>query len=151
MNQSIQVAISQVVPTVVGTGLTKIHLATYQAPDGTFDAAGAPSENYADIPGLVNMPIANSPPSDARVQATEVRALAEITSSELQHIWHPGYYPVLSEGWRGDSTPAGPWRVLLGDNDGAGNLINGYAYLIMGVEYDSQNQSTRVQVKLATL
>ena len=55
------------------------------------------------------------------------------------------YYPPIDLGWRDG------WRLMLGDNDGAGNLINGYAYDIMGVESDSQEQMTRIEVKLASL
>ena len=120
-------------------------LCTCQAPSGVFDDSGAPDGNYVDVSGLVNIPCTAPPPSDARIQATEVRALAEITAAELHHVLLDNYYPAIDLGWRGG------WRLMLGDNDGEGNLINGFAYDIMGVESDSQEQLTRIEVKLATL
>ena len=102
-------------------------LCTCQAPSGVFDDSGAPDGNYVDVSGLVNIPCTAPPPSDARIQATEVRALAEITAAELHHVLLDNYYPAIDLGWRGG------WRLMLGDNDGAGNLINGFAYDIMGV------------------
>lgn len=120
-------------------------LCTCQAPSEVLDDSGAPDGNYVDVAGLMNIPCTAPPPSDARIQATEVRALAEITAAELHHVLLNGYYPAIDLGWRNG------WRLMLGDDDGAGNLINGYAYDIMGVESDSQEQLTRIEVKLATL
>ena len=151
MNQSLAPAIWNVGPQVQRTGLLDYTLATFQAPDGTHDSFGAPGQGYVDVAGLVNIPCTAPPPSDARVQATEVRALAEIAGSEMHHVSIVGYYPTLDLGWRGEGTPPGPWRVLLGDNDGSGHLVNGFAYDIQGVEFDSMSQTTRVQVKLTTI
>ena len=144
MNQSIQLALSYPMDVVRASGLLS-SLCTCQAPSGVFDDSGAPDGNYVDVSGLVNIPCTAPPPSDARIQATEVRALAEITAAELHHVLLDNYYPAIALGWRGG------WRLMLGDNDGAGNLINGFAYDIMGVESDSQEQLTRIEVKLATL
>ena len=144
MNQSVQLALSYPMDVVRASGLLS-SLCTCQAPSGVFDDSGAPDGNYVDVSGLVNIPCTAPPPSDARIQAPEVRALAEITASELHHVLLNGYYPPIDLGWRDG------WRLMLGDNDGAGNLINGYAYDIMGVESDSQEQMTRIEVKLASL
>lgn len=145
MNQNlIARAISQVMPSAIATGLF-VSLATFQAPSGTFDAGGAPDGLYGDVPGLVNIPCTAPPPSEARVQATEVRALAEITAGELHHVLLNGYYPAVDLGWRDG------WRVMLGDNDGTGHMVRGFAYDLMGVESDSQSQMSRVQVKLSTI
>jgi len=144
VNQSIQLALSYPMDVVRASGLLS-SLCTCQAPSGVFDDSGAPDGNYVDVSGLVNIPCTAPPPSDARIQATEVRALAEITAAELHHVLLDNYYPAIDLGWRGG------WRLMLGDNDGAGNLINGFAYDIMGVESDSQEQLTRIEVKLETL
>lgn len=125
-------------------------LCTFESPDG-FDAAGAPIPNvYTPISGLENLTCMSSVPSQARIQATEVRAMNEITASELHHVLLPAYYPSLDNGWRGDGSPAGQWVINLGDNVG-GVLTNGVIYQIMGVEFDSQNQMTRVSMRLGTL
>jgi hypothetical protein len=150
VNQSIALALSYPMDVIRASGLLS-SLCTFQAPSGVFDDAGAADGNYSDVIGLQNIPCMAPPPSDARIQATEVRALSEITSSEMHHVLLNGYYPTVDLGWRGDGTPQGAWRMMLGDNDGAGNLINGFAYMVMGVESDSQEQQTRIEVKLATL
>ena len=142
-------AIQNVVPSAVRAG-TYNNLCTFAAPDQAFTPAGAPSGEYVPIVGLENLECMSSVPSMARIQATEVRALAEITASELHHVAIPGYYPQIDDGWRGDGVPPGQWVVIVGDNVG-GVLTDGYQYQIMGVEFDSQNQMTRVQIKLGTV
>jgi len=140
MNQDFnQRAIAQVMPTAVATGLF-VSLFTAQAPDGLLGPTGAPSGNYANVAGLVGIPCTAPPTSDERIQADEVRKLEEIIASELHHVLLDGYYPALDAGWRGQGTPPGAWQAV----------VDGVAYIIMGVESDSQNQMTRVQVRLAT-
>ncbi len=153
MNQSNNPAIWNVLPSVRRAGVLNWLLATFQAPDGTFDEWGTPGSGYVDVAGLTLIPCMAPPPSEVRVQATEVRALAEITATELHHVILDGYYPAADQGWRGDGTPAGAWRLLIGDNDGTGQMVPGtsFAYDIMGVEASSFNQETRVQVKLTTI
>lgn len=151
MNQDlIARAISQVMPSAIATGLF-VSLATFQAPSGTFDAGGAPDGLYGDVPGLVNIPCTAPPPSEARIQATENRALAEITAAEWHHVLLNAWYPQLDAGWRGTGLPIGAWRIVIGDNDGTGHMVRGFAYDIAGVESDSQSQMTRVTAKLATI
>ncbi len=151
MNQDfIRLAILEVMPAALATGLF-VSLATFQAPSGVFDDAGAANGNYADVAGLTNIPCTAPPPSDARIQATENRALAEISASEWHHVLLNAFYPSLDQGWRGDGTPTGAWRVIIGGNDGNGNLIDGFAYDIAGIESDSQSQMTRMTAKLTTI
>jgi len=152
VNQAIVIplAIDNVVPAAVNLG-TCISLITFRYPSSGFDAAGAQIDGWTDVPGLVDIACMSAVPSQARIQATEVRALEEITSSELHHVWIPGYYIGLDDGWRGDTDAyPGQWVAIVGDNVG-GVLTDGYQYQIMGVEFDSQEQMTRVQLKLATM
>src|SRR3974390_591549 len=136
MNQSLLYELNQVMPDSIETGLFS-SLFTAQAPDGAQLAGGAPSGIYGNVAGLVNIPCMAPPPSTARVQATEVKALTEITSSELHHVLLDDWYPALDAGWRGDDVSGtGGWRCV----------IDGTVYDILGVESDSQSQMTRVSV-----
>jgi hypothetical protein len=151
MNQDcIGMAIQMVMPATVATGRL-VSLCTIQAPSGNFGPSGAPDGLYNDVAGLVAIPCTAPPPSSARVQATEVKALAEITAAELHHVLLDTWYPQLDAGWRGEGSPAGAWAALIGANDGSGNLIDGYLYDILGVESDSQSQMTRMTVRLSTI
>ena len=141
MNQAfIENAVHGVMAQAIATGLF-VSLATFQAPSQDFDSAGAWDGTWANVAGLVDIPCTAPPPSEARIQATEVKALTEILSTELHHVLLAGYYPQVDAGWRGDTTPPGSWRVL----------IDGFAYELIGVESDSQSTQTRVTVRLATL
>jgi hypothetical protein len=137
MNQSIiQRAIAGVMPAAVATGLF-VSLATFQMPDGNFGPSGAPSNGYVNVAGLVNIPCMDAVPSTARVQATEVKDLEDIMSKGLRHMLLNGYYP--------EATPDGQipssWRAI----------VDGTTYDILGVEHDSQQQMTRMELELVTL
>jgi hypothetical protein len=134
MNQAlISNAILGVMPAAVATGLF-VSLFTAQEPVPTQEANGDPT--------LINIPCTAPPESPGSITATEVRALEEITSSELHHVLLNGYYPTLDQGWRGENADGkGAWIAL----------IDGTQYEISGVESDSQSQMTRVRVKLATV
>ena len=141
MNQAfIHNALAGVMPAALATGLF-VSLATFQAPSQDFDAAGAWDGTWSDVVGLVDLPCTAPPPSDNRIQATENRALEEIASSEWHHVLLNAWYPSLDEGWRGDGTPPGSWRIL----------IDGYPYEISGVESDSQMRMTRITARLTTV
>jgi hypothetical protein len=151
MDQGIQVAINMVMPAVMQTGLI-VSLFTAQEPRPTQGPNGVIEYDYVDVVGLVNLPCLDAPPSDARIQATEVRALEDITSAELRHVLLAGYYPALDAGWRGEAADGkGAWICVIADNDGSGNPINPVAYEIAGVESGSQRIQTRVTAKLATV
>lgn len=142
MNQAfIENAIQQVMPAVIATGLL-VSLFTAQEPVPTVGPTGAVEFDYVDVAGLVGIPCTAPPPSPTDIQATEVRALEEITASELHHVLLNGYYPTLDAGWRGENADGkGAWIAL----------IDGAQYEIAGVESDSQSQMTRLKVKLATV
>ena len=141
MNQAfIENAIANVMPAAIATGLF-VSLATFKAPSQVFDSAGAWAGTYSAVAGLVDIPCTAPPPSDSRIQATENRALQEISASEWHHVLLDAWYPQLDAGWRGDGTPAGAWIVT----------IDGADYEIAGVESDSQSQMTRLTARLTTI
>ncbi len=144
MIQGLQYEVTQVMPTAVDTGLF-VSLATFQSSDAADFPDGFYSGDYQDVPGLVNIPCMAPPESEGSIQATEVKALADIVGSELHHVLLNGYYATADMGWRQG------WILLIGDNDGSGNLINGVQYDVLGVEADSQKQMTRVRVRLTTI
>src|ERR1039458_899152 len=130
MNQNlIQSALNAVMPGAVSTGLF-VSLFTAQAPSGTLGPSGSPDGLYSDVAGLVGIPCTAPPTSELRIQATEVRELEQIVASELHHVLLNSYYPALEAGWRGDGVPPGAWQAV----------VDGVAYIIMGVESDSQKQ-----------
>ena len=141
MNQAfIHNAIQGVMAEAVATGLF-VSLFTAQEPVPTIGPTGQVEFDYTNVSGLINIPCMSAPPSTGDLQATEVRALTDITASELHHVLLNGWYPQLDQGWRGENSDGqGAWIAL----------IDGYQYEINGVESDSQTQMTRVRVKLAT-
>jgi hypothetical protein len=141
VNQNfIENAITMVMPAALASGLF-VSRATFQAPSQVFDAAGAWSGTWADVDGLVHRPCYAPPPSDARIQATENKALEEIVSAEWHHVLLSAWYPQVDAGWRGDGSPAGAWRIM----------IDGFPYEICGVESDGHSVMTRVTAKLSTI
>ena len=142
MNQAaITLAIQGVMPAALATGLF-VSSFTAQEPRPTQEANGAISFDYVNVSGLENIACTAPPESPSSITATEVRALEEITASELHHVLLNGYYPTLDAGWRGENADGkGAWIAL----------IDGTQYEISGVESDSQSQMTRVRVKLASV
>ena len=142
MNQAtIQLAISGVMAEVIATGLM-VSLFTAQEPRPTQAGNGAITFDYVNVAGLINIPCIAAPESPANIVATEVRALTEITASEIRHVLLDTWYPQLDAGWRGEAADGkGAWIAS----------IDGFQFEISGVESDSQTQMTRVKVKLATV
>lgn len=136
MLQTMQYALSQVMPQATRTGLF-VSLATIQQPDGNYGPSGQPSNAYVSVAGLVNIPCMDAVPSSARVQATEIKELQEIMSKGMRHMLLNGYYP--------QSTPDGQiptdWRAV----------VDGVIYDILGVEHDSQLTQTRLELQLLTV
>ena len=120
-------------PQAIATGLF-VSLFTAQKPSGNLGPSGAPDGTYVNVSGLVDIPCTAPPPSDARIQATEVRELEVIISSQLKHVLLNGYYPALESGIQSG------WQAI----------IDGTTYICLGAESDSQGQLTRVEVKIST-
>lgn len=133
MYQGIQADIDAVMVEAVATGLF-VSLCTIQQPDGIVDPAGAPSGDFVDVSGLVNIPCMNAPLDDGSIAATEAKELEEIASKGFKHILLNGYYPQATPD---DQIPTN-WRAI----------IDSVTYDILGVEHDSQHQMTRMEVEL---
>lgn len=117
-------------PQATATGLF-VSLCTIQQPNITLDAAGAPLYNPpTNVPGMVDIPCMDEPPG-MRIQATEVKALAEIGAKLMRHVLLSGYYPLVIPSM---------WAV-----------VDGVTYDILGAESDSQNQQTRLELQIATV
>lgn len=135
MYQGIAYDIEQVMPEAVATGLFT-SLCTIQALDNTYGPSGAQIQNWVNVPGIIGIPCMDDPPSEGRIQSTEVKDLAEIMNLNLRHVLLSGYYPQILTAWRAQITEA----------DGV-TIIN---YDIMGAESDSQGQMTRMEVREVT-
>jgi hypothetical protein len=114
-----------------------VSLCTVQQPDGVFGASGAPSGNHLPVSGLVNIICQLSPPTDSTIRATEVKSLEEILREGFRHLLLNGYYPQMTPD---NQIPQG-WQAV----------VDGVTYEILGVEHDSQQQMTRLQVRLVQL
>jgi len=146
VNQAaITLAIQGVMAEAVATGLF-VSLFTALQPVPTQGPNGAIEFDYVDVAGLSNLVCMASQQSPDSIQATEVRALEEITASELHLALIPQYLPQLDAGWRGEAPDGkGAWICQI-RWQGAW-----YTYEIQGVGNDSQSQGTWVKVKLATV
>lgn len=128
---------AQVVPTVLESGIVN-SLATFQEPDGLLIGAGQPSGTYVDVAGYVGIRCMDAPTSNSRITATERKSESEIESSNSDHVWLAGAYPDIANHTE--------WRCALTD---AGGVVT--TYDVLGAEMDSQFQTTRVQVQVATV
>jgi hypothetical protein len=133
MLQGLDYEIQAVMPAAIATGLF-VSLCTIQAPDGLPGYGGAPSGNYADVAGLIDIQCMDAVPSDAKIQATEVKDMVEIASKGFRHLLLDNYYPQV--------TPDGQiptyWRAI----------VDGVSYDVLGVEHDSQNTQTRLELEI---
>lgn len=135
MNQALLAGdIAAVMPAAIDTGLFP-SLCTFRSPSGVLTDSGAPDGLYVDIAGLVAIPCTAPPVSTARLQASEIRSMAEILATEPHHVLLAGYYPAARAAWLG----------------GAQAVIDGLAYTVMGVEHDSQKTMTRVSVRTGSI
>jgi|SRR5215472_3065497 len=132
--QTIQFDLNAIMPEVIATGLL-VSRFTAQAPSGNLGSTGAPDGTFVNVAGLVSIRCTAPPTSDARIQATEIKQLADIAAAEMHHVLLDAWYPALDNGWRDG------WRCV----------VDGVAYDIMGVESDSQTRMTRVQIRLVTV
>ena len=109
---------------------TFVSLCTIQRPSGNLDAAGYPDGTWANVAGLVNIPCQNAPPSQARVQATEIKQLADTLAVSPRHILLNDYFPAIVPQDRA--------------------VVDGTAFDIIGAESDSQSGQTRLELRTAT-
>jgi hypothetical protein len=142
MNQNmVAMELPGVMQTFIGTGLMK-SLCTFQKPTGAVGGTGAALNTYSNVPGLVDIPCMDAPPSPIRVTASETKAVTDVMAYEMRHVALNGWYPAVYSGWRGnDAEGTGPWQAV----------IDGIAFDILGVETDSQKTQTRLELKLSTI
>ncbi len=116
-------------------------LCTVQSPDQGRGPTGNLVGTFTNVPGLVDLPCQDAPPSIARVQATEVKAVADIMSHGLRHV-------LLNQCFvdaPADATGQG-WS-----SKGYRCVIDGVTYDLLGCENDSQLSQTRLDLQLVTL
>lgn len=130
MNQDmVRNAIARVMPAAIATNLAD-SLITIQEPPATYDAAGAPVVGpYTDVAGLIGLRCMRAPfITSERMVADELKALPEVAEMQLFHVWMEGWFPQIVAHWRA--------------------IIDGQAHDILGVEWDSQKQMTRLKVQV---
>lgn len=130
----ITAAVAAVMPAAIATGLFT-GLATFQSNDAENYPDGFQSDQFVDVPGLINIPCVDAPESEGSVSANESKAMTDITSTQLRHVLLDARYPTVETGWRNG------WRVLL----------DGVAYDLTGAEPDSQRTQTRIRGRLSSI
>jgi hypothetical protein len=143
--QGLAYELEAVMPEASATGLFTTTLCTIQLPSGNIGPSGAPDGTFSNVTGLVAIPCMSAPPSNARVQATDVKSLAEIMNVGLRHALLDGYFPTIV------SAVAAGGRALMKTYNAAGTLVDTTAYDILGAEADSQIQQTRMELKFASI
>ena len=134
MQQTIDYAVSQIMPQAQLAG-TFTSLATFQSLDGGQGPTGNPPGTYTNVAGLVNIPCMDAPPSIARVQATEVKAVSEIMSKGMRHVLLDRCFP-----------DAINWSSY-----GYRCIVDGVTYDLLGAENDSQLTQTRLDMQLVSI
>lgn len=121
-------------PAAFSTGLF-VSLCTITVPSTTQGPTGNPVGTYTPLPEAVNIPCMDAPPSPARINATEIRDVAEIMAKGMRHV-------LLNQCF----LDAPNWA-------GAGYLatVDGVVYELLGAENDSQTTQTRLDLQLATV
>lgn len=130
MNQDlIGNAIARVMPAAIATNLAD-SLITIQQPPTTYDAAGAPTVGpYTDVPGLIGLRCMRAPfNTGERMQVDEFKAVSQVAESQMYHIWMEGWFPAIVAHWRA--------------------IVDGAPHDILGVEWDSQKQMTRLKAQV---
>jgi len=134
MLQGIGYEINAVVQQAVDMGLA-ISLCSIYQPTGTVEAGGGPDGTMAPVAGMQNIPCMFAPMATGRIQATDVRAIEEITSYRLQHVWLTQHLPAIRSG------SSNGWMAY----------IDSEWWTILGAEDDSQAQMTRLSVRIAQM
>jgi hypothetical protein len=138
MLQNMQFALSNVMPQAERTGLFA-SLTTIMKPPAAQGPTGNPSGSYTPV--YTDIPSMDAAPSMARVQATEVKAVAEILSKGLRHLLLNACYLDAPAAANGQG-----WSNL-----GYRAVVDGITYEILGAENDSQLTQTRLMLQLATI
>lgn len=110
-------------------------LATLQTLDQTQGPTGNPVGTWSNVDGVVNIPCKDAPASIARIQATEMKDVAEIMSKGLRHV-------TLSQCF----VNAPNWAAMA-----ARLVVDGFTYEVLGAENDSNTIQTRVDLQLVQL
>lgn len=141
MNQTpIQNAIKNVMKQALATGLF-VSLCTIQKPSGNYTPGGAPDGTFVNVAGLINIPCMDSVESTGSIQATEVKALAEIQAKGIRHVLLNGYYPTIISASTITGAVGAGWRAV----------VDGLAYDLLGAEPDSQETQTRLHLQLVSV
>lgn len=141
MNQGFTSELLAVMPAVLATGLLSA-LCTIQRQNGTYSDSGQPDlteTGFANLPGHINLACMSAVPSVARVQATEVKQLRDILAKQFRHTLLKGYYPDIEQDDIAVITLVGP------------SAPAPIRFDILGVESDSQQNMTRLELELATI
>src|SRR5580700_5179114 len=96
---------------------------------------GNPTGNWQNVAGVVNIPCGDAPPSVARVQATEMKDVAEIMAKGLRHVLLNQCF-LDAPNWAGQQSRF---------------TVDGITYEVLGAENDSQLTQTRLDLQLVTL
>lgn len=134
MNQSLAVPLAAFMPAAVASGLF-VSLFTLTAPPAAQGATGNPTGAFTNVPGVVGIACMDAPPSMARIQATEVKAVEEIMSKGLRHVLLSQYFS-NAPNWSGEGCRA---------------VVDGVTYDVLGAEVDSQSTQTRVDLQIVTV
>ena len=134
MLQTIYPEVQNFMPQAVSGG-TFQSLATLQSPSTAQGPTGNPVNTFTSVTGLINIPCMDAPPSIARVQATEVKAVSEIMSKGMRHVLLDRCFP-----------DAINWSSY-----GYRCIVDGVTYDLLGAEVDSQATQTRMDLQLVTV
>ena len=143
MLQSIGYDLEQAAIEAFNSGLY-VSTIQFKQPDGNFGPSGAPSGDYVNVPGLVDLITGasaigcmDSPLSPGTISALEAKSLQEIESQGIRHVSLNSYYPQIISNWQGENENMN-WRAV----------ISGVNYEVFGVETDSQRTQTRVKLRI---
>lgn len=110
-------------------------LATLQTLDQTQGPTGNPVGTWSNVAGVIDIPCKDAPASIARIQATEMKDVAEIMSQGLRHV-------LLNQCF----INAPNWAAMA-----ARLVVDGFTYEVLGAENDSNTIQTRVDLQLVQL
>lgn len=110
-------------------------LATLQTLDQTQGPTGNPVGTWSNVAGVIDIPCKDAPASIARIQATEMKDVAEIMSKGLRHV-------LLNQCF----INAPNWAAMA-----ARLVVDGFTYEVLGAENDSNTIQTRVDLQLVQL